>query len=52
MFRSCGLDRHPTPSNNRAAGPQVLLCALAPGIHFGREAQAQAQTVRKVLVMR
>ena len=50
MFRSCGSDRQPTPSNDRAAGPQVLLCALAPGVYFSREARTQAQTVRKVVI--
>ena len=34
MFRICGLDRHPTPSNNRAAGPETLVCAPAPGVCF------------------
>jgi hypothetical protein len=51
MFRCCGLDRHPTPSNNRAAGPETLVCAPAPGVCRVREPQARAQAVSKVIVM-
>ena len=36
MLRGCGPDRHPTPSNNRAARPEAFVCALAPGVYFVR----------------
>jgi len=51
MLRDCDLDRHPTPSNNRAAGPEALVCVPASGVYRVLEAQARAQAVRKVIVM-